>query len=91
VPFRTLSTLVGLIANLIPLYGVPYWQSHTFQLLMLYWMETVIFAFWTIQRIARLPLQHRSRRDAVFRQNVGHELTRNAADVWPDIGGANLC
>jgi hypothetical protein len=44
VPFRTLSTLVGLIANLIPLYGVPYWQSHTFQLLMLYGVETVIIA-----------------------------------------------
>jgi hypothetical protein len=24
---------------------------------MLYWMETVIIAFWTIRRIARLPLQ----------------------------------
>ena len=50
-----LSILVGLIANLIPLYGVLYWQWDTFQLLMLYWMETVIIAFWTIRRIARLP------------------------------------
>lgn len=54
---HTLSILVGLIANLIPLYGVLYWQWDTFQLLMLYWMETVIIAFWTIRRIARLPLQ----------------------------------
>ena len=46
---RTLSILVGLIANLIPLYGVLYWQWDSFQLLMLYWMETVIIAFWTIR------------------------------------------
>ena len=52
---RTLSVLVGLIANLIPLYGVLYWGWDTFQLLMLYWMETVIIAFWTIRRIAHLP------------------------------------
>jgi hypothetical protein len=54
---RTLSVLVGLAANLIPLYGVLYWEWDTFQLLMLYWMETVIIAFWTIRRIARVPLQ----------------------------------
>jgi hypothetical protein len=54
---RTLSILVGLAANLIPLYGVLYWQWDTFQLLMLYWMETVIIAFWTIRRIARVPIQ----------------------------------
>jgi hypothetical protein len=42
---RTLSILVGLIANLIPLYGVLYWHWDTFQLLMLYWMETVFIAF----------------------------------------------
>ena len=52
---RILSVLIGLVANLIPLYGVLYWQWDTFQLLMLYWMETVIVAFWTIRRIARLP------------------------------------
>jgi uncharacterized protein DUF6498 len=55
--FRTLSIFVGLAANLIPLYGVLYWQWDTFQLLMLYWMETVIIAFWTIRRIVRLPVQ----------------------------------
>ena len=54
---RTVTVLVGLAANLIPLYGVLYWQWDTFQLLMLYWMETVIIAFWTIRRIARVPVQ----------------------------------
>jgi hypothetical protein len=52
---RIFAILVGLIANLIPLCGVLFWQWDTFQLLMLYWMETVIIAFWTIRRIARLP------------------------------------
>src|SRR5215475_8034392 len=46
-----LATLIG---NLIPLYGVVYWQWDTFQLLMLYWMETVIIAGWTLLRLARL-------------------------------------
>jgi hypothetical protein len=53
---RTVSILVGLIANLIPLYGVLYWQWDSFQLLMLYWTETVIIAFWTILGITRLPV-----------------------------------
>jgi len=33
-----------------PLYGVLYWQRDTFQLLILYWMETVVLAFWTLMR-----------------------------------------
>ena len=53
---RTLSVLIGLIANLIPLYGVLYWQWDAFQLLMLYWTETVIIAFWTIVGITRIPV-----------------------------------
>jgi hypothetical protein len=52
---RTLSILVGLSANLIPLYGGLYWQWDSFQLLMLYWMETVIMAFWTILGITASP------------------------------------
>jgi hypothetical protein len=52
---RIVSILVGLTGNLIPLYGVLYWQWDAFQLLMLYWTETVIIAFWTILGITRLP------------------------------------
>ena len=52
---RTVSVLVGLVGNLIPLYGVLYWQWDAFQLLMLYWTETVIIAFWTILGIRRIP------------------------------------
>jgi hypothetical protein len=53
---RIISIGISLIANLIPLYGVLYWQWDAFQLLMLYWTETVIIAFWTIVGIARLPV-----------------------------------
>jgi hypothetical protein len=57
-PLWLFSTGVTLISNLIPLVGVLYWQWDTFQLLMLYWMETVILAFWTMLRLARLPPGH---------------------------------
>jgi hypothetical protein len=50
-----LHSLVTLAGNLVPLVGVLYWGWDTFQLLMLYWMETVIVAFWTIRRLAALP------------------------------------
>ena len=53
---RTLNVLIGLLGNLIPLYGVLYWQWDAFQLLMLYWTETVIIAFWTIIGITRIPV-----------------------------------
>jgi hypothetical protein len=51
---QLLSALVGLIANLIPLAGVLYWGWDTFQLLMLYWVETAILAFWTLMRLSQL-------------------------------------
>jgi hypothetical protein len=52
---RISSIIASLVANLIPLYGVLYWQWDAFQLLMLYWSETVVIAFWTIVGITRLP------------------------------------
>jgi len=56
---QLLSPLVGLIANLIPLAGVLYWGWDTFQLLMLYWVETAILAFWTLMRLSRLAGEER--------------------------------
>ena len=59
---RVLSVLLALatfIGNVIPLYGVLYWQWDTFQLLMLYWMETAVIAFWTMMRLARLDAADR--------------------------------
>lgn len=46
-----LPLFVVLIANLIPLVGVAFWGWDTFVLLMLYWLETLIIAFWTLLRI----------------------------------------
>lgn len=49
------STLLALAGNLVPLVGVLSWSWDPFQLLMLYWMETVVLAGWTMARIAVLP------------------------------------
>lgn len=50
-----LVKLVFFAANLIPLIGVWRWGWDAFQLLMLYWAETVIVAGWALARIATLP------------------------------------
>jgi Family of unknown function (DUF6498) len=49
--FLYLPIVIVLISNLIPLIGVIYWGWDTFVLLMLYWLETVVIAFWTLFRI----------------------------------------
>jgi hypothetical protein len=46
------STIILLVANLFPLAGVILWGWDAFLLLTLYWMETIIFAFWTVVWIA---------------------------------------
>jgi hypothetical protein len=46
-----LRTLVLVAANLVPLLGVIYWGWDAFVLLILYWLETAIIAFWTIVRL----------------------------------------
>jgi Family of unknown function (DUF6498) len=49
------SILLALIGNLIPLAGLFYWNWDPFQLLMLYWMETLVVAGWALARIGTLP------------------------------------
>jgi len=44
-----------LAANLLPLAGVWFWDWDAFQVLILYWAETVIVAFWTLAAIATYP------------------------------------
>jgi len=41
--------------NLVPLYGIRHWNWDAFQLLIIYWTETLILAGWTMVRIALLP------------------------------------
>jgi hypothetical protein len=48
-------SVILLIANLVPLVGVIFWGWDAFVLLMLYWLETAVIAFWTILRIATMP------------------------------------
>ena len=49
------STLILLAANLVPLIGVLSWGWDAFVLLILYWLETAVIAFWTVVRIATTP------------------------------------
>ena len=49
------STWILLAANLVPLIGVIFWHWDAFVLLVLYWLETGVIAFWTIVRIATIP------------------------------------
>lgn len=49
--YRYLPIAILLVSNFIPLLGVLYWGWDTFILLMLYWLETLIIAFWTLLRI----------------------------------------
>jgi hypothetical protein len=48
---KFLPLAILLVSNVIPLVGVLYWGWDIFVLLMLYWMETVVIAFWTLLRI----------------------------------------
>jgi hypothetical protein len=48
------SGLLLLAANLVPLVGVILWGWDAFVLLMLYWLETAVIAFWTVVRIATM-------------------------------------
>lgn len=50
-----MARLVIFAANLLPLAGVWFWGWDAFQVLMLYWAETVIVAGWTLARIATMP------------------------------------
>ncbi len=47
-----------LAANLLPLIGVWSWGWDPFQVLILYWAETVITGGWALARIATLPPQY---------------------------------
>ncbi len=49
------STLILIAANLVPLIGVLLWDWDAFVLLVLYWLETAVIAFWTVVRIATMP------------------------------------
>lgn len=47
--------LLTFIANLVPLAGVWWWGWDVFQVLMLYWMQTVLVVVWTVLHLHKLP------------------------------------
>jgi hypothetical protein len=52
---RSPATWILITINLTPIAGVVWWGWDAFVLLMLYWLETAIIAFWTVVRIAATP------------------------------------
>ena len=53
---RILAALIIAAFNLIPIYGIKVWHWDAFQILILYWTETVVFAFWSLVRIEFVPV-----------------------------------
>jgi hypothetical protein len=51
----SLYTLVLVAANLLPLAGVAFWGWDVFVILILYWLETLVIAFWTILPVLIFP------------------------------------
>jgi hypothetical protein len=50
-----LDRLLTLIANLLPLAGVWWWGWDMFQVLMLYWMQTILLVVFTVLDVGKLP------------------------------------
>jgi len=50
------STILIVVMNLVPLAGIFLWHWDAFLLLILYWFETAIIAFWTMVRIGFFPV-----------------------------------
>jgi hypothetical protein len=50
-----LARILTLVANLIPLAGVWWWGWDVFQVLVLYWMQTVLVVAWTLLHLHKLP------------------------------------
>ena len=50
-----LDRILTLVSNLIPLAGVWWWGWDVFQILILFWMQTVLVAAFTLAHIHKLP------------------------------------
>jgi len=49
--FRDLSGVVLMAANILPVFGVLFWDWDLLTLLLLYWMETAVIGFWHFLRM----------------------------------------
>ncbi len=54
-PGLVLGNAFAFAANMLVLYGVLRWNWDTFQILILYWCETVIVALWALAKLWLLP------------------------------------
>jgi hypothetical protein len=54
-PALIMRNALALSANALQVVGVLVWGWDTFQILMLYWMETAAIGFWALVRLAFLP------------------------------------
>lgn len=50
-----LDRILTLIANLLPLAGVWWWGWDAFEVLILYWMQTILVVAFTLPHIGKLP------------------------------------
>ena len=50
------STLILVIADVVPIVGVVYWGWDAFVLLALYWLEAAIISFWMVARITTVEI-----------------------------------
>lgn len=56
-PGVALRNLIALAADGLQVYGVAAWHWDTFQILMLFWMETLVIGFWAMMRVGTLPAE----------------------------------
>lgn len=70
-----LATIIALAANLVPLAGVWFWNWDAFQVLIIYWAETVVIGGWALARIATLPPQYLGRITINGRTQAGTNKT----------------
>jgi hypothetical protein len=52
---RALDLIFTLVANLLPLAGVAWWGWDAFEVLILYWMQTVLIVVFALLNIGKLP------------------------------------
>lgn len=86
--YLNLSTLIAFAGNLIPLAGVLYWGWDPFQLLMLYWMETVIVAGFALARLGTLPRELLG--DITINGRLQPATNRTMVELFSGCAGAFL-
>lgn len=82
------ARLVLLAVNLLPLMGVAFWGWDAFELLVLYWCETAVIAFWTIVQVVLMPARGGAFRAIFLAIHAGIFMTVHMMFLWSMFGGA---